>query len=108
MHSDYITVGGGNNNNNNNGGNGSGNYPMEGIEGKEGVINAQRTALYDTSSGNLESDAKYQIIHGFAKDYAAKMDGGKVKYILLKSPGDAFIDREVSDEEILEGIGACL
>ena len=29
-----------NNNNNNNGGNGSGNYPMEGIEGKEGVINA--------------------------------------------------------------------
>lgn len=37
-----------------------------------------------------------------------KMDGGKVKYILLKSPGDAFIDREVSDEEILEGIGACL
>lgn len=37
-----------------------------------------------------------------------KMDGGKVKFILLKSPGDAFIDREVSDEEILEGIGACL
>ncbi len=37
-----------------------------------------------------------------------KMDGGKVKFILLNSPGDAYIDREVSDEEILEGIGACL
>ena len=39
MHSDYITVGSGNNGNNNNGG-GSGDYPMEGIEGKEGVVNA--------------------------------------------------------------------
>ena len=37
-----------------------------------------------------------------------KMDGGKVKFILLRTPGDAFIDREVSDAEILEGIGACL
>lgn len=37
-----------------------------------------------------------------------KMDGGKVKFILLESPGNAFIDREVSDKEILEGIGACL
>lgn len=37
-----------------------------------------------------------------------KMDGGKVKFILLQSPGHAFIDREVSDDEILEGIGACL
>lgn len=44
MHSDYITVGGGNNGGGNAGGNnnpgGSGNYPMEGIEGKEGVVNA--------------------------------------------------------------------
>ena len=45
MHSDYITVGGGNNGGgnaggNNNPGSGGGNYPMEGIEGKEGVINA--------------------------------------------------------------------
>jgi 3-dehydroquinate synthase len=37
-----------------------------------------------------------------------KMDGGKVKFILLRSPGDAFIDRDVSDAEILEGIGVCL
>ncbi|WP_178041342.1 3-dehydroquinate synthase [Frisingicoccus sp.] len=37
-----------------------------------------------------------------------KMDGGKVKFILLESPGNAFIDREVADNEILEGIGACL
>jgi hypothetical protein len=27
---------------------------------------------------------------------------------LLRSPGDAFIDRDVSDAEILEGIGVCL
>lgn len=41
MHSDYITVGGGNTGGNNNpGSSGGGNYPMEGIEGKEGVINA--------------------------------------------------------------------
>ena len=37
-----------------------------------------------------------------------KMDGGRVKFILLQSPGNAFIDRGVSDDEILEGIGACL
>ena len=40
MHSDYITVGGGNAGGNNNPGGSGGNYPMEGIEGKEGVINA--------------------------------------------------------------------
>ena len=37
-----------------------------------------------------------------------KMDGGRVKFILLKSLGEAFIDRKVTDEEILDGIGACL
>ena len=37
-----------------------------------------------------------------------KMDGGKVKFILLNHPGEGFIDREVSDAEILEGIGVCL
>ena len=36
------------------------------------------------------------------------MDGGKVKFILLNHPGEGFIDREVSDAEILEGIGVCL
>ena len=40
MHSDYITVGGGNTDGSNTGSSGAGNYPMEGIEGKEGVINA--------------------------------------------------------------------
>ena len=37
-----------------------------------------------------------------------KMDGGKVKFILLKSPGNAIIYKELTDQEILEGIGACL
>lgn len=37
-----------------------------------------------------------------------KMDGGKVKFILLKSIGNAFIERELSDQDILDGIGACL
>ena len=37
-----------------------------------------------------------------------KMDGGKVKFILLNRLGEGFIDREVSDQEILDGIGACL
>ena len=52
MHSDYITVGSGNGGNSN--GSGSGNYPMEGIEGKEGVINA---ALVNVRSG-ANSDAE--------------------------------------------------
>lgn len=56
MHSDYITVGGGNNNNNNNnnGGNGSGNYPMEGIEGKEGVINAALVNVRTEANSDAE------------------------------------------------------
>lgn len=33
-----------------------------------------------------------------------KMDGGKVKFILLKKIGKAFIERDVTDEEILEAI----
>jgi len=37
-----------------------------------------------------------------------KMDGGKVKFILLKAVGEAYIDKEVSDEEITKGIGACI
>ena len=35
-----------------------------------------------------------------------KMDAGKVKFILLKSVGDAYIDRNISDEQMkraLEG-----
>lgn len=37
-----------------------------------------------------------------------KMDGGKIKFILLKSLGQAVIYKELSDQEILDGIGACL
>ena len=37
-----------------------------------------------------------------------KMDGGRVKFILLENIGNAYIDREVSDEEILKGVDACL
>ena len=35
------------------------------------------------------------------------MDAGKVKFILLKSVGDAYIDRNISDEQMkraLEGV----
>ena len=33
-----------------------------------------------------------------------KMDAGKIKFILLKEPGSAYITRELTDEQILEGI----
>ena len=36
------------------------------------------------------------------------MDGGRVKFILLETIGNAYIDLEVSDEEILKGVDACL
>lgn len=36
-----------------------------------------------------------------------KMDGGCVNFILLRRPGEAYITRELSDEQILEGI-CCL
>ncbi len=37
-----------------------------------------------------------------------KMDGGKVKFILLETPGKAVIYKELTDKDILEGIGFCL
>ena len=37
-----------------------------------------------------------------------KMDAGKVKFILLESIGNAVIYQELSDQEILEGIIACI
>ncbi len=37
-----------------------------------------------------------------------KMDAGKVKFILLESIGNAIIYQELSDQEILEGIIACI
>ena len=37
-----------------------------------------------------------------------KMDAGKVKFILLNEPGNAFIYQELSDEDIMEGIGTCI
>ena len=33
-----------------------------------------------------------------------KMDSGRVKFVLLKEPGEAYLTREVSDRQILEGI----
>ncbi len=37
-----------------------------------------------------------------------KMDGGKIRFILLKKIGEAVMDRTVTDEELMKGIGACL
>lgn len=33
-----------------------------------------------------------------------KMESGKVKFILLKHPGEAFIDKSISDEELLDAV----
>ena len=33
-----------------------------------------------------------------------KMESGKVKFILLRKPGKAFIDKTISDEELLHAI----
>ena len=33
-----------------------------------------------------------------------KMEAGKIKFILLKQPGEAFIDKTITDEELLEAI----
>ena len=37
-----------------------------------------------------------------------KMDGGKVKFILLQNIGNGVIYKDLTDQEILDGIGACL
>lgn len=37
-----------------------------------------------------------------------KMDAGKVKFILLERPGHAIIYKELTDRQILDGIGVCL
>ena len=33
-----------------------------------------------------------------------KMEQGQIKFVLMKGIGSSFIDRSVSDEELLEGI----
>lgn len=33
-----------------------------------------------------------------------KMDGGKIKFILLKEIGQAFMDRQVTEEEMRKGL----
>ena len=33
-----------------------------------------------------------------------KMEQGQIKFVLMKGIGNSFIDRSVSDEELLEGI----
>ena len=33
-----------------------------------------------------------------------KMDGGSIKFILLRKPGEAFVDRTVSEAELLDAI----
>lgn len=37
-----------------------------------------------------------------------KMEQGKIKFILMKGIGHSFIDKSVSDEELLDGIRAVL
>jgi 3-dehydroquinate synthase len=32
------------------------------------------------------------------------MVGNQIKFILLKTPGDAYIEKNLTDEQILEGI----
>ena len=36
------------------------------------------------------------------------MEQGKIKFILMKGIGHSFIDKSVSDEELLDGIRAVL
>ena len=43
-----------------------------------------------------------KIIAATKKD--KKMEHGKIKFILMKGPGRAFIDKTVTDQELLEGI----
>lgn len=33
-----------------------------------------------------------------------KMDGGQIKFVLLKKVGKAYVDRTVTDEEILQAV----
>ena len=68
IHSDYIT------------GNGSGNYPMEGIEGKEGVINA---ALVNVRTGaNSDAEVMNTLKSGVSVliESAERDDSGVVWY----------------------------
>ena len=37
-----------------------------------------------------------------------KMDGGKIKFILLKNIGQAYIDRQVTEEEMKRGLSMVL
>lgn len=39
-----------------------------------------------------------------ASKHDKKMEAGKIKFILLRKPGEAYIERNVSDEEILKAI----
>ena len=45
---------------------------------------------------------RQQSLRSTKKD--KKMEQGQIKFVLMKGIGSSFIDRSVSDEELLEGI----
>ena len=47
-----------------------------------------------------------EVLQAAKKD--KKMDQGRIRFILMKGIGKTFIDRSVSDEEILQGVNAIL
>ena len=57
--------------------------------------------LYDlpVSADGLDAAA---VLAATKKD--KKMEQGQIKFVLMKGIGNSFIDRSVSDEELMEGI----
>lgn len=73
---------------------------MEDVEALKGLMEAFEMPV--TVSG-LSSD---EVIEATRND--KKMDGGTIKFILLESIGSAVIDRQVTEEEMREGLGFIL
>lgn len=78
------------------------------ISFKRGLLSAEE--FYEIRDMNVGFDLSFLVEDIDSKEILRitksdkKMDSGKVKFILLEKIGKAFIDRTVTDEEILEAI----
>ena len=78
------------------------------ISFQRGLLSAEE--FYEIRDMNVGFDLMFSVEDIDEKQILAitksdkKMEGGKVKFILLKKIGKAFIEHDVTDEEILDAI----
>lgn len=67
-------------------------------EDKDFLVNLMKKFFFDIET-EIDMEAVYQATFN-----DKKMEGGKIKFILLNSIGEAYIDREVSKTDMMEAL----